>query len=144
MRRKPQSQNNGGYSNHRRGRHGGGGGGGGHGQGNRSRKNYPALREKYLNQARDAMASGDRVMAEYYYQHADHCFRMMMEEGYRPPQPQQQQEGQRGPQAQPAGDDEENPSNSSSLPAFITANYEGAGAPAVDPATIQNWEERDA
>lgn len=34
-------------------------------------------REKYINQARDAMASGDRVRAEYYYQHADHYQRIL-------------------------------------------------------------------
>ncbi len=34
-------------------------------------------REKYINQARDAMSSGDRVKAEYYYQHADHYQRIL-------------------------------------------------------------------
>ena len=33
--------------------------------------------EKYLQLARDANASGDRVMAENYLQHAEHYFRIM-------------------------------------------------------------------
>lgn len=34
--------------------------------------------EKYMQLGRDAQASGDRVMAENYYQHADHYFRVLM------------------------------------------------------------------
>jgi hypothetical protein len=33
--------------------------------------------EKYLQLARDANASGDRIMAENYLQHAEHYFRIM-------------------------------------------------------------------
>ncbi|MGC8535547.1 MAG: DUF4167 domain-containing protein [Rhizomicrobium sp.] len=33
--------------------------------------------EKYLQLARDANSSGDRVMAENYLQHAEHYFRIM-------------------------------------------------------------------
>lgn len=72
MRRKPQNNN---YGQRGKPRNHSGGGGG-----NRPRKNYSAMREKYLQQARDAQASGDRVLAENYYQHADHCYRMMVEE----------------------------------------------------------------
>jgi Domain of unknown function (DUF4167) len=35
--------------------------------------------ERYLNQAKDALTSGDRVQAEYYYQHADHFLRILNE-----------------------------------------------------------------
>ena len=35
-----------------------------------------ASREKYLNLARDAMASGDRVASENFLQHADHYYRV--------------------------------------------------------------------
>ncbi|MGE0754894.1 MAG: DUF4167 domain-containing protein [Alphaproteobacteria bacterium] len=59
--------------------------------GHQPRRNYGAAREKYLAQARDALSSGDRVMAEYYYQHAEHCFRMLAEEGQRHPRPQHHQ-----------------------------------------------------
>jgi hypothetical protein len=148
-RNKPSSQSSGGYNNqHRKPRYQGSGGGGGghhqHGGHNRPRKNYAATREKYLAQARDALASGDRVMAEYFYQHADHCYRMMAEEGFRPRPENTAQAGGEAPQDQ--GQPEDGiPQNSSQLPAFITASYEGGGQanPAEQPAP-QNWEERDA
>lgn len=40
-------------------------------------KSVAANRDKYLNMARDAMASGDRVEAENYLQHAEHYFRVL-------------------------------------------------------------------
>ncbi|PWE16793.1 DUF4167 domain-containing protein [Marinicauda salina] len=56
-------------------------------QGNRSfesngpdvkvRGNASHIHDKYLQLARDAMSSGDRVMAENYYQHAEHYLRVM-------------------------------------------------------------------
>ena len=84
-------------------RPGGGGGGGGGGSGgstpirhhngqiplNRNHvfdSNGPDLRirgtaqqlfEKYLQLGRDATSSGDRVMAEGYFQHAEHYFRIL-------------------------------------------------------------------
>lgn len=33
--------------------------------------------EKYLSLARDATASGDRILAEGYYQHAEHYYRLL-------------------------------------------------------------------
>jgi hypothetical protein len=33
--------------------------------------------EKYLSLARDATASGDRILAEGYYQHAEHYYRLI-------------------------------------------------------------------
>ena len=35
------------------------------------------LFEKYLQLGRDATSSGDRVMAESYFQHAEHYFRIL-------------------------------------------------------------------
>jgi len=118
---------------------------------NRPRKNYPQLREKYLNQARDALSAGDRVMAEYYFQHADHCYRMMAEEGYFNRRPHGAQDGA-APQADtqegaaPAADDlapvvEDMPVATTALPAFLTMG--GAVAPAA-AVPVQDWEERDA
>lgn len=43
----------------------------------RIRGNAHQVYEKYLNLARDASASGDRVLAESYFQHADHYFRIV-------------------------------------------------------------------
>ena len=43
----------------------------------RIRGNAHQVYEKYLNLARDASASGDRVLAESYFQHADHYYRIV-------------------------------------------------------------------
>jgi hypothetical protein len=103
-------------------RGGGGGGGGGVGGGTTIRhhngniplnrnhvfdSNGPDLRirgtaqqlfEKYLQLGRDATSSGDRVMAESYFQHAEHYFRIlsaMNQAAQQNGQPQQQHQGQR-------------------------------------------------
>lgn len=173
MRRKPSSQG-GGHSNnnnnqnrsrHHRPSNNGGGGGGGNNF-NRPRKNYPQLREKYMNQAREMLSQGDRVMAEYYYQHADHCYRMMVEEGILNPRAPQQnkqndssqpQENHESGEAQTQNEqnsadngngnmnhiDDNVPENTSALPAFLTMGFPNAAANAA-PAPAQSWEERDA
>jgi hypothetical protein len=73
--RRPQSSNN-----------GGGGGGGGNNPNRTYDSNGPEIKirgsashvyEKYLQLARDANASGDRVMAENYLQHAEHYYRIL-------------------------------------------------------------------
>jgi len=69
---------------------GGGGGGGNNGGGFNPNRTYdssgPEIKirgsashvyEKYLQLARDANSSGDRVMAENYLQHAEHYYRIM-------------------------------------------------------------------
>ncbi len=144
MRKKPMQNSN--YGGHRNKQRFGGGGQGGHnnhGGGNRPRRNYSASREKYLQQARDALAAGDRVLAENYFQHADHCYRMMMEEGFRPnapvAAPAQGQAGEAAAQQATQPDAEEFPQNTNVLPAFLTATYE---QPKAEPVA-QNWEERD-
>lgn len=72
-------------------RHGGGGGGGGgdrqplnrnhvfdsNGPDMRLRGTAQQLFEKYLQLGRDATSGGDRVMAESYFQHAEHYFRIL-------------------------------------------------------------------
>ena len=55
------------------------------------------LFEKYLQLGRDATSSGDRVMAESYFQHAEHYFRIlnaMNQAAQANPQPNAQQGGQ--------------------------------------------------
>lgn len=151
-RKKSSAQGSGSYSgsnnqqrNKPRFSHGGGGSNQGHSHSNggRPRKNYGAMREKYLAQARDALASGDRVLAENYFQHADHCFRMIAEDNASRPQrvhvPQEQQAVEAAPEAVVEEDDAIS-TNVSSLPAFLTANYE---APKKDgePVITPNWEE---
>ncbi|WP_343870362.1 DUF4167 domain-containing protein, partial [Caenispirillum bisanense] len=46
------------------------------GPGIRVRGNAQQVMEKYLALARDAVSSGDRILAENYYQHAEHYFRI--------------------------------------------------------------------
>lgn len=43
----------------------------------RVRGNAHQLMDKYLALARDASSSGDRVLAEHYFQHADHYYRVI-------------------------------------------------------------------
>ncbi len=112
--------------NHRSGGGGGNGGGGGGGGGgpirhqgggiplNRNHvfdSNGPDLRirgtaqqlfEKYLQLGRDATSSGDRVMAESYFQHAEHYFRILNAMAQAAQQNGQQQPPRR-PQANEGG-----------------------------------------
>ncbi len=117
-------------------------GGQGHNNNGRPRKNYGAMREKYLAQARDAMAAGDRVLAENYFQHADHCFRMIAEENASRPQrhhvPNEPQVADVAAE-QVAEEDDSISTNVTSLPAFLTANYEPKKEDA--PVVAPNWEE---
>jgi len=63
------------------------------------------LSEKYLQLGRDATSGGDRVMAESYFQHAEHYFRILNAINQAAQQSQQQQQngqygqGQRRPYA---------------------------------------------
>ena len=88
--RRPPSSNN------------GGGGGGGNNPNRTYESNGPDVKirgsaahvyEKYLQLARDMNASGDRVMAENYLQHAEHYFRILAANQL---QMQQQYQGQQG------------------------------------------------
>ncbi len=95
-------------------RPGGGGGGGGpvrHQTGNiplnrnhvfdssgpdvRVRGTAQQLFEKYLQLGRDATSLGDRVMAEGYFQHAEHYFRILNAMNQAAQQQQQQQQQHR-------------------------------------------------
>lgn len=58
----------------------------------RIRGNAHQVYEKYLALARDANASGDRVLAEGFYQHAEHYFRILSDST----DPQSAQRQQRG------------------------------------------------
>ena len=65
------------------------------------------LSEKYLQLGRDATSSGDRVMAEAYFQHAEHYFRILnaMNQAAQQGQPSGQAGGQRRQQYQGNGED---------------------------------------
>lgn len=110
--RRPQNGHNGGGN--------GGGGGGGHNPNRAYDSNGPEVKirgtashiyEKYLQLARDANASGDRVMAENYLQHAEHYFRILAAtqaqmQQFQPPangQPRQANGTEEQPYPPPAG-----------------------------------------
>ena len=42
--------------------------------------NAPRLIEKYNDLAREALSSGDKILSENYYQHADHFLRVSLEQ----------------------------------------------------------------
>jgi len=104
--------------------HGGGGGNGGiplnrnhvfdsNGPDLRIRGTSQQLFEKYLQLGRDATSGGDRVMAESYFQHAEHYFRILNAMNQAAQQGQangQQQGGQRrsyGEEGAPAAEGED-------------------------------------
>ena len=45
----------------------------------RNNHNAPKLIEKYNNLAREALSSGDKILSENYFQHADHFSRILSE-----------------------------------------------------------------
>ena len=45
----------------------------------RNNHNAPKLIEKYSNLAREALSSGDKILSENYFQHADHFTRILNE-----------------------------------------------------------------
>jgi len=59
--------------------------------------------ERYCQLARDAHASGDRVAAENYQQHAEHYYRIMVAHGLHQQQQRQQQHPQANQQQPNAG-----------------------------------------
>lgn len=83
-----------------------GSGGGGNNGANRPRINISHVtnqRDKFQNQARDAMHNGDRVLSEYYLQHADHYQRLINE--YNEEQESRRQQTPEAPQHTPQFDD---------------------------------------
>ena len=48
---------------------------------NRNKGNITQQYNKYLKLAKDTFSSGDRILAEYYYQFTDHYYRLMVELG---------------------------------------------------------------
>jgi hypothetical protein len=102
----------------------------------RVRRNATQNREKYQSMARDAQGSGDRVLMEYYLQHAEHYHRVLAE--LPPEEVRHQHYQQRNPTQgsdMPQGDHmqdgmgaplgEEAPPPSHDLPSFITRPQAG-------------------
>ena len=46
----------------------------------RNNHNAPKLIEKYSNLAREALSTGDKILSENYFQHADHFTRILNEQ----------------------------------------------------------------
>jgi hypothetical protein len=65
------------HSHPRRNNGGGGNGGGGGGSNGQRQDRAKMMHFKYMDKARDALSSGDRITAEYYFQYADHYSRLM-------------------------------------------------------------------
>ncbi len=64
------------------------------------------LFEKYLQLGRDATSGGDRVMAESYFQHAEHYFRILNAMNQAAQQNQQNGGQQQGGQRRPYGNED--------------------------------------
>ena len=47
----------------------------------RNNHNAAKLHDKYSNLAREALSSGDKILSENYFQHADHFTRIINEKG---------------------------------------------------------------
>ena len=125
--RRPQHSNGGGGGHNTGGSHSGGGGFNPNrtfdssGPEIKIRGSASHVYEKYLQLARDANSSGDRVMAENYLQHAEHYFRIMAAQQAQQAQYQAQQAAQnpgRQPGDQPAG---QQPQPQGSAPSFSLA-----------------------
>ncbi len=92
--------------------------------------------ERYCQLARDANASGDRVAAENYLQHAEHYYRIMLAQGVTPmqraasqqnPQPQNSANGPQPQQSAPAAaEGAEQPSLERELEAALVPDGETA------------------
>nr|WP_281287769.1 DUF4167 domain-containing protein [Ferrovibrio terrae] len=124
--------------------HGGGGGGGNSGGGNNggmnnSHRNFDSngpevkvrgtatnIFERYCQLARDANASGDRVAAENYLQHAEHYYRIMLAQGVTPMQRAATQ--QQAPQ-QPNGNSQQPTQSAASA---TTEATEGGEQPSLE------------
>ena len=108
-------------NNRRRGRNNnprqGGGGRGADPQNridNRTRGNAVQLHEKYRNLARDAQTKGDRVEAEYWWQFADHYYRVVADQRARAEERQGGGRSQRDEWRAQAEEDDDRPNAPSS------------------------------
>jgi hypothetical protein len=90
------------------------------------------IAEKYMSLARDALASGDMVMAESYFQHAEHYNRIIMaaQQQFGPQHGGHQGEGTNGGYRQPRWNAEGDDDLSADLDS--TPSMGGAPAPSND------------
>jgi hypothetical protein len=95
--------------------------------------------EKYLQLARDANSSGDRVMAENYLQHAEHYYRILaanqlQQQQYQAQQSHYQNNGNGGARPQVNGNIDGNTAQPYAAvgPSFSLAEEEEEGDPALE------------
>jgi hypothetical protein len=96
----------------------------------RVRGNAFQILEKYVALARDAHASGDRIAAENYYQHAEHYYRLINESGGY--QQQRQNPNMQGGQGQHGQDGRFGPGGEGQGPGQQGGGYQGQ-APGQGP-----------
>jgi hypothetical protein len=93
------------------------------------------LFEKYLQLGRDATSGGDRVMAESYFQHAEHYFRILNAMNQAAAQHQQQQQRRYQPNESGEGEGGEAVElNGQSGPDFAEGESSGEPAGEAQPA----------
>lgn len=123
---------------------GNGGGGGNNGGGFNPNRTYDSsgpevkirgsashVYEKYLQLARDANSSGDRVMAENYLQHAEHYYRIMAAAAAQAAQYQAQQAAQTG-QNNGQGQQHQQPQNGQPQPQSSAPSFSLSEGPAEE------------
>ncbi len=106
----------------------------------RIRGNAHQVYEKYLALARDANASGDRVSAEGYYQHAEHYFRILSDSTDPQSAQRQQQRGrENGRDRQPRDE-----STADGNGAAAQMNGSQGPVPEAEPGQVEVVEEKPA
>ena len=82
----------------------------------KGRAYYQSLRTKYLNLAKEAATSGDRVLSEYNLQYAEHYGRILSEKFSQPAPLQQNQQSQQMPKQKPQSQQIEKPQTEQNEP----------------------------
>jgi hypothetical protein len=132
--------------NNRNNQRRGGGQGGGSGRPNSFDSNGPDVKirgnpsqifEKYQSLAQDAATSGDRVMSENYFQHAEHYYRVSSEMNAQRQQQQQRQQSQSQHQRQEGQDSQDGQNRSDNA---VAVEAEEAPQEAAQEAVVEKKE----
>ena len=97
------------------------------------------IAEKYVQLARDASSSGDRVAAENYLQHAEHYYRILAAAQAQMPQPQQVVRNDEDGDGDEEGDGYETNINGSGLPHQVRPVQYGSEQPDFNPDDQQPY-----
>jgi len=99
--------------------------------------------EKYMTLAQDAFSRGDRIIAEGYFQHAEHYYRIVHAEAPAQSQPQQQDQPQAQDQNQPRHPREERADRPVRAPEPVEKAAEAVEAVAVEDTDAKLSEPRE-